>query len=403
MTGVLEGTKVVEMGHLVAVPAAGATMADWGAEVIKIEPPNGEMARGLHVLKDREDPAAGLPTNNWYFHVLNRNKKAVGVNLKTEAGRDIVYKLVREADVFMSNYETATAAALGMDYETLCQVNPKLVYASLTGYGTAGPDKDLRGLDWTAGWPRSGIMYTLAQSGGVPPAPRGGMIDRVTGANIVGGVCAALLHKEKTGEGQKIEFSLYHTGVWTIVEDIQAALVGKRLPKFDRATPPSPTMNCYRTKDKKWFWLSGLGTTWEVFCEVIGRPDLVDDPLYLDAHVSTSNMRALVRLLGEIFASKTRSQWDKIFRKYDLVFGWAASPAEIVRDKQALANDFFPSLQHPDDKEMRIVATPVRFCQNPASVRVPAPEVGQHTEETLLELGYCWEDIAGLKEQGVIL
>ena len=403
MTGILEGTKVIEMGHLVAVPAAGATMADWGAEVIKIEPPNGEMARGIYVLPDQEDPAAGLPSNNWYFHVLNRNKKAMGIDLKTEAGRDIICKLVRQADVFLTNYETATAAALGMDYETLCQVNPKLVYASLTGYGTVGPDKDLRGLDWTAGWTSSGIMYTLTKPGGVPAAPRGGMIDRVTGANIVGGVCAALLHKEKTGQGQKIEFSLYHTGVWTIVEDIQAALVGQELPRHTRTAPMfSPTMNSYRTKDKKWFWMSGMGTTWDIFCEAIGRLDLVEDPRILTAPISKKDMRELVHILESVFATKTRRQWDKIFRKYDLIFGWAASPAEIVRDKQAIENGFFPDLQHPDEK-MRVVATPVKFCQNPVSVRAPAPETGQHTEDMLLELGYGWEDIAGLKEQGVIL
>ncbi len=403
MSGVLEGTKVIEMGHLVAVPAASVILADWGAEVIKLEPPGGEMARGLYILPDQEDPAAQLPSNNWYFHVLNRNKKAMALNLKTEAGRKIAYQLVREADVFMSNYELSTITDLGMDYETLKEINPGLVYASLTGYGTTGPDKDLRGLDWTAGWTRSGIMHTNSRPRDVPTPPIPGMIDRVAGLNIVGGICGALLHKEKTGEGQKIEFSLYHTAVWTIVENVQAALVGKQVPRHYHNTPPSPTMNSYRTRDNKWFWISGMGTTWEVFCEAIERPDLGEDPRGLNPYgEKSSGVRSLVKLLEKTFASKTKAQWDKILRKHDLIYGWAESPAEVARNKQAIASGFFPSLKHPDE-EMRIVATPTRFCQNPAEVRSPAPELGQHTEETLLELGYSWEDIAGLKEQGVIL
>lgn len=403
MTGILEGTKVIELGHMVAVPAAGATMADWGAAVIKIEPPNGELARGIYTLADEEDPASDLPSNNWYFHGLNRGKKAMGVDLKTEAGRDIVYKLVEEADVFMSNYEPAATAALGMDYETLRRINPVLIYAFLTGYGTVGPDKDLRGLDWTAAWARGGFMYTLAEPGGIPPASRGGMLDRVTGSHMVGGICAALFHREKTGEGQEIGFSLYHTGVWTLLDDIQAELAGHPLPPHDRTAPAmSPTANSYRTKDDKWFWISGLGSDWETFCEAIDRPDLADSPAYKNYYTSDESKRELIQALDEVFASKTRAAWNDIFNRYNIIFGRAASPAEITEDIQAEANDFFPDLGHPDEK-LRTVASPVKFSQNPASVKGPAPEIGQHTEEVLLELGYEWEDIAALKEQGVIL
>lgn len=403
MAGILEGTKVIEMGHLLAVPAAAAILADWGADVIKLEPPGGEMARGIYTLPDREDPAAQLPSNNWYFQVLNRNKKGLALNLKTKAGRKIAHQLVRETDVFVSNYELSTIAELGMDYETLKEINPGLVYASLTGYGTVGPDKDLRGLDWTAGWTRSGIMHMNTKPGSPPSAPLTGMIDRVTGFNMVGGICAALLHKEKTGQGQQIEYSLYHTGVWALLEDIQSALVGRKLRRHNRKTPPSPTMNSYRTKDKKWFWISGLGSTWETFCKAIDRPDWVEDTWSAELYGGKpAGLRSLVRQLEGIFASKTKAQWDKIFRKHDLVYGWAESPAEVVRNKQAITSGFFTSLQHPDE-DMRVVSTPTKFCQNPASVRTPAPETGQHTEEMLLALGYGWEDIAGLKEQGVIM
>ena len=402
MTGILEGTKIVELGHMVAVPVAGATMADWGANVLKIEPLDGEMARGIYIMQDQEDPAADLPSNNWYFHVLNRGKKTISVDLKTEVGRNIVYKLVEEADVLTANYERSSMAALGMDYSTLQQVNPKLIYASLTGYGTEGPDKDLRGLDWTAAWARGGIMQSLAGPDGIPVASRGGMMDRVTGSHLVGGICAALYHREKTGEGQEILFSLYHTGVWSILEDVQAELVGQRLPPHDRTAPMSPTANSYCTKDGKWFWISGLGSGWKNFCEVIGRPDLVDSDLFKRYYTSDESKHALIQILDEVFASKSRAEWNDIFNRHNFLFGRAASPAEVVADEQAEANGFFADLGHPGE-EMRVIASPVKFTQNPSAVKGPAPEIGQHTEEMLRELGYEWEEITALKEQGVIL
>ncbi len=402
MAGILEGTKIIEMGHWVAAPIAATTMADWGADVIKIEPLNGEQARGnFNPIIDEEDPASDMPSNNWYFHVLNRGKRAMAIDLKSEAGRNIIYKLVEKADVILSNYELASTTALGMDYETLRQINPKLIYAYLTAYGTAGPDKDLRGLDWTAAWARGGLMYTFAAAGGEPVVSRGGLMDRYTGSHMVGGICAALFHREKTGEGQEIGLNLYHAGVWAILDDIQAELSGKPLPPHDHTAPMSPTANNYRTKDDKWFWMSGLGSDWETVCEAIDRPDLVESDLYSLCHTSPEHMRALIKVLDEVFAGRTRAEWNGIFNRHNILFGPAASPAEIVADEQAKANGFFAELGHPDE-EMQVVASPVKFTQNPAAIGGPAPEIGQHTEEALLEMGYEWEEIASLKEQGVI-
>jgi len=403
LTGILEGVKVVEMGHVVAVPAASATLADWGAEVIKLEPLTGEMARGIRVpVKDEE--AARRPQANWYFHLLNRNKKGVAVDLKTAAGREIAHRIIEGADVFMSNYELGTVNRLGMDYETLSRLNPRLIWVILTGYGTVGPDKDERGFDYAAAWARSGAMYMMGEPGSIPPPQRGGLMDRVTGAHIVGGVCAALLHREKTGLGQKLEFSLYHTGVWTLAEDIQPALLGRQLPKHDRTQARNPLWNNYRTRDGKWFWLAMLqpDLSWHDFCQAIDRSELENDSRFRTREKRFRNRRVLIQIIDEVMATKTRRRWEKIFRKHNIIYGRVASPREVVRDEQALANDFFPDLRHPDH-EMRVVATPVKFCQNPASVRAPGPELGQHTEEVILGLGYGWEDIARLKEAGVIL
>jgi len=407
MAGVLEGIKVLDMGHVVAVPAAGATMADWGAEVLKIEPLTGEMARGIRRRRSANteaEPKEGIPQISAYIQLLNRNKRGLAVNLKTEPGREILYKLVREYDVFMSNYEVSALKNLKADYETLSRLNPRLVYGLLTGYGTVGPDRNERGFDYSAGWARSGAMYMMGEPGSIPPPQRGGMTDRVTGAHIVGGIVAALLHRERTGKGQKVEFSLYHTGVWTIAEDIQPALMGTPLPKHERAKAANPLFNSYRTKDDKWLWMAMLqpDLSWHDFCQAIERPELENDPKFESREARWQNSEELISIIDKILITKTRKTWERILKKNNCIYGRVASPMEVINDPQALANDFFADLHHPDI-EMRTVATPVKFCQNPASVRGPAPEIGQHTEEVLLGLGYGWEDIAQLKDQGAIL
>jgi len=400
MAGILEGIKVLDMGHVVAVPAAGATMADWGADVLKIEPLTGELARGLvgRLLKMTGGEF------NWYIQLLNRNKKGLALDLKTEEGKDILYKLVQKSDVFMSNYELNTLNKLGLDYDTLNQLNPKIVYAILTGYGTEGPDRNERGFDYAAAWARSGAMYMIGEPGSDPPPQRGGMMDRVVGAHMVGGILAALLHREKTGKGQKLEFSLYHTGVWTLAEDIQPALLDTPPTKHDRTKALNPLWNSYRTKDERWFWLAMLQSdpSWPDFCRAIERQDLESDQRFNSMEARAEHCEELINIIDDILASKTSNEWERAFKKHNVIYGRVASPTEVTTDPQALANGFFADLHHPA-KEARIVTTPVKFCQNPASVRAPAPEVGQHTEEVLLDLGYTWDDITDLKEKGIIL
>ena len=406
MPGILEGTKILEMGHVVAVPAATATLADWGAEVLKIEPLTGDMARGFKSFAGVEAAVIGKGGEiSWYVQLLNRNKKSLAVNLKTEPGREIIYKLVKEYDIFIANYELSSLKRLKMDYATLSQVNPKQIYGVLTGYGTKGPDKDERGFDHTAAWARSGIQYLIGEPGSAPPPERGGMMDRVAAAHIVGGILAAILHREKTGEGQALEFSLYHTAIWTVAEDIQAALMGTPLPKWDRTKASNPIFNSYRAKDGRWFQFAMLQSDvhWPDFCQAIERPALEQDTRFENMDKREENCQELIRILDDIFALKTRDEWEKRFKENDCIYGRIETATEVTTDPQALANDFFAKLHHPVGVEMRLVNTPVKFQQNPASVRNPAPEVGQHTEETLLNLGYSWDDIGTLKEQGVIL
>ena len=223
--------------------------------------------------------------------------------------------------------------------------------------------------------------------------------------NIVNGVLAALLHRGKTGKGQKMEVSLYHTAVWVTINDVQAALMGSPNPRVNRAKVANPLVNTYRAKDDKWFQfnMSQSILQWPGFCRAIERPDLENDPRFSDMLAREKNCEELIRIIDEVLATKNRDEWRKRFKENNCICGLVQSPAEVVVDPQAWENEFFVEIDHPVAERLKIVSTPVRFQQNPAIPKGPAPQVGQHTEEILLELGYSWDDITRLKEKKVIL
>ena len=407
MSGVLEGLKILEMGHVVAAPTAGVTFADWGAEVIKIEPPSGDMARHfIHPFPDEDKDSAGRPKfKHGYFHNLNRGKKAVALNLRSESAKEIAGKLVAWADIFFTNYTVSALNKLGMDYETLKKHNPRLIYGVLTGFGTAGPDKDSRGFDMSAAWARSGIMHMMGEPGSNPPPQRGGIMDRVAGSHMVGALLAALYHRDRTGEGQKVEFSLYHTGVWANSEDILPTLQGGNPQKFDRTKSGNPLWNSYKTKDDRWFWSAMLQADryWGSFCRALGHPEWEHDPKFDTAENRFGNREELIRLIDQALATKTYAEWEPIFREHDFIYGKVQTPQEVINDPQAHANDFFVSLKLPDRPDVTTLMSPVKFVENPAEVRSCGPELSQHTEEILLSLNYSQEDIARFKEEEAIL
>ncbi len=400
MSGILEGLKVVEMGNNIAIPAAGAILADWGADVIKVEPLTGEMMRGMGSVQ-----GVKMTGVNMQFELLNRDKRALAIDLKKEKGTSILHRMVKVSDVFIANYEVNTLKKLQLDYNTLSRINPGLIYAVVTGYGTKGPDKDERGFDFTAGWARSGTQHLMAEREGAPPAQRAGMYDRTTGMHAVAGVCAALFNREKTGKGQEIELSLYHVGVYTIATDIQNALNGLPSVPNDRTKASSPLWNSYCAGDGRWFQFAMLQSDvhWPGLCRAMERPDLESNPKYNHMHKRAENSEELIRIMDEVFATKDRSEWEKRFIENEVIYGRIETPAEVANDPQAHANDFFTEIDHPVTGRMKYVTMPVDFRQNPASVRTPSPEVGQHNEEILLELRYSWDDISSLKEEGVVL
>jgi crotonobetainyl-CoA:carnitine CoA-transferase CaiB-like acyl-CoA transferase len=399
-TGPLKGIKVVEMGIWVAGPAAGAVLGDWGAEVIKIEnPAGGDPVRGLMAL--------GIPFElpvNPALEVDNRNKRSVAVNVQRPQGRAVVRRLLRDADVFVSNLRAAALARAGLAYADVRAENRRLIYAILSGYGTRGREKDRAAFDYAAFWARAGAMASLGEPQGPPPTQRPAMGDHPAGLTLAGAVCAALYHRERTGEGQEIHLSLFQAGLWMMATDIQTCLITGLAPPVTGRAVPNPLWNHYKAKDEKWFHLVMLQPDryWAQFCAAIDRPDLLADTRYADVFVRAQNSIELIAVLDSIFATKTRAEWSERFDRHELVWGPVQSIDEVVQDPQAHALGAFATVPHRSGDSIQIVRSPVEFGATPSTIRRASPELGEHTEEVLLEHGYAWEEIAQLKEQGAI-
>lgn len=399
----LEGIKVVELGQWIAVPAASAILSDWGADVIKIEDPRGgDPLRGY--LETRSDYPK-MPVNG-PFELDNRGKRSVAINLQYELGREIVYRLAKGADIFVTNFRDKALHRLGMNYERLSQINPNLIYTEVSGYGQVGPDKDQPGFDRSAYFARCGMQDILREPDGVPPCMRPGFGDHATSMLVVAATLAALWAREQEGVAQKVSLSLYHCGVWQLGTDIQVSLIsGKDIPKVSRNTPGNPLTNHYKTKDGKWLILAMPPSDryWPEFCKAIGREDLEQDPKYRSHQLRSQNSASLISLLDEVFATKTYAEWKDIFDEHGIVYGLIQTTSEVASDPQAWANDFFVSIEHPTAGKIPLIRAPSQFSKTSVGPRTSAPEMGQHTEQVLLEIGYSWDDIVRFKEQGVII
>lgn len=400
MGGPLEGIKVVEMGVWIAGPAAGGILADWGADVVKIEPPGvGDPARLFRTMLGGD-----LPFNP-IFENDNRSKRSIVIDLRTQEGLDIAFDLIRDADVFVSNIRPLALKRLGLDSETLCERFPKLIYAVITGYGREGEDADRAAYDIAAFWARSGIAHSLTQPGSSPPHQRGGMGDHNAGLAAVSGICAALFKRERTGKGQVISTSLLREGIFTLSFDLSVALrFGVSIQVGDRKTMGNPAINCYADSDGRYFWIVGLEGQrhWPPLARALGHPEWIEDPRYLTAADRAKNAAGLIEEIDAIFATKTRQEWGKIFdAEIDLWWAPVQSIEEVIADPQVTAAGGF--VEVPDGVGTTLLpATPVDFDGTPWAPRSMAPEHGEHTEEILREIGRGDSEVAALREKGVV-
>jgi crotonobetainyl-CoA:carnitine CoA-transferase CaiB-like acyl-CoA transferase len=400
MGGPLSGIKVVELAIWLAGPAAGAMLADWGADVLKIEPPEGDPFRALS-MGSRE---LGAHEVNPMFHVDNRGKRGIALNLKQPKGLEIAYELVAGADVFLTNMRQPSLVKMKMDYESLKQVNRRLVYTILTGYGLSGPDRDKAGYDVGSYWARAGVAVETLGPDAEPLFRAGGIGDHNTAVAAVAGTCAALTARQTTGEGQLVATSLMRMGTYYLSSPMFTALRGIRTPPVSRQKAFNVAINCYRDAQGKWFWLLGLqgDRAWPGLMRAIGRADLIGDARY-DSHSKRyKQARELVAMLDEVFATKTLDEWIPIFDREDVWWCPVQSAAEVMNDPQAESAGLFVDVPTPEGGVMRQPAGPVDFYGTPWESRSVAPEFGQDTESVLLELGRSWEDIEQLKSEGVI-
>ncbi|OBK14137.1 CaiB/BaiF CoA transferase family protein [Mycobacterium asiaticum] len=383
MAGPVEGIKVVELGVWVAGPATGGILADWGADVVKIEPPSGDPGRLFGRMLGC-DLGVNPP-----FEMDNRSKRSVVLDLSTESGRDAAFELLAAADVFVTNVRPGALQRLGLDYESVAAVNPRLVYGLITGYGDTGPDADRAAYDVAAFWSRGGIAHLLTRPGDSPPFQRGGMGDHSAGMTLAAAVCAALLARERTGSGQLVTTSLYRQGAYTVSFDLNTYLLtGQPIAIGQRATMGNPCMNNYAAGDGRHFWIVGLEADrhWPALCRVVGRTDWLDDPRYADGRARAVNAVQLIAALDEIFATKSLTEWSELFDA-EPDFFW--SPINTIED--VVADEQFHAaggiVEVPDgDSCVPMVATPADFHGTPWSARSVAPKLGQHTDEVLAEI-----------------
>jgi crotonobetainyl-CoA:carnitine CoA-transferase CaiB-like acyl-CoA transferase len=409
MTTTLEDIKVIEIAGAAAVPMAGRLLSDWGADVVRIEhPATGDAMRHVQASAALAGTMGGGATTIALSEIpyetlnYNRNKRSLTLDLSQERGQEIVHKLVEKADVLLSNMRPYEMAKWKLEYETLSQLNPRLIYASMNGYGQKGADRNAPGYDIIAAWARSGAQELL-QASGFRPA----FIDNVGGMSMACGIMTALFIRERTGLGQEVSLSLFQTGVFQISYDVAGALVtGKNFDEWgitDREDFPNVLSIPYQTKDGRTLRLCILQPDlyWSKFCRSIEREDLEHDPRFATFAAKIENNVALLHILDEVFLSKTLDEWRPRLNEAGIPWSPVQTLQELVNDPQARANDFFVPLDHPTYGRIEVVANPIKLSKTPVTVKT-APEFGQHTEEVLLEHGYTWKDIAKFKEEKVI-
>lgn len=400
MAGPLAGIRVVELGVWVAGPSAGGVLADWGAEVVKLEPPEGDPFRGLYLTVAGAEVPANPP-----FELDNRGKRSLCVDLRTPEGRDIALRLIDRADVFVTNIRPQALDRLGLDFDTLAARNPRLVYGRVTGYGEAGPEKDRPAYDTGAFWARAGIAAALTPPGSDPPLQRGAMGDHTAGMTLAGGISAALLARERSGAGQLVTTSLLRVGAYVLGWDTNACLrLGIKAWPMTRTTMANPVISAYRAGDGRWFWLLGLQGQrhWPDLVAAVERPEWLTDPRWATMAGRRDHCAALVEALDAIFATRPLVEWGAVFDRVGMWWAPVQTTDELVEDPQAIAAGTFVDTPLADGSVAKMVATPVDFSGTPWHPAGPSPECGQHTEEVLLELGFDWEQIGALKERRAI-
>ncbi len=399
MRGPLSGIKVLDLTLFQNGPFGTLILGDLGADVIKVEDPvNGDPGRKLTTKPHPQGQTL-------YFEAMNRNKRAMTLDLKKPEGKQIFYHMVKTVDVVVQNYRHGVADRLGIDYETLAQYNPKIICASVTGFGRKGPDAE-RGLMDILGQARSGAMKAMV----FPDEPleyQGsfGLADQTGAIALALSIMAALLARERLGIGQDVEVSqlgaqmmLQHYGIsWFLA-------TGEPPVRIRRTQARNALFNIYQCQDKKWIALSCIQSDryWHDFCRVAHLENIEHEERLKDHATRRDHGPELVAILDPVFMEKPREEWLRLLNEFDIMCTPVNDYADLLTDPQVLANDYIVEVDHPGGGKMRQVNNPIRLSATPAQIRCTAPEFGQHTEEVLLEFGYAWKQIEAFRTLGAI-
>lgn len=399
MDAPLSDIRVIEIASFVAVPAAGALLCDLGAEVVKVETPEGELlrhSRPSHM--GYQSDCSEAP----HFHMDNRGKRSLTLDLTNAAALEALFKLLGTADVVLTNMLPGRLRRFGLDAASLRARFPRLVFASLNGYGEAGDESDTPAFDYTAYWARTGFMDATRDGDAAPPFLRPGTGDHAAALALATGILSALRMREKSGAGQEVAVNLMHIGFYIQGNDAaQVLTTGQDTPRHDRSKPRNPLWNQYRTRDGRWVFLVMIASDayWPVFCRAAGREDLLEDERYGNAISRYRNSEALSAELRDLFARRTLEEWSELLSQSRLIWAPVRTLLEATRDPQAAANGIFVEVEHPAGA-MRSVAPPVRMSAHPMRGQRPAPELGADSEALLREIGLSDAALCAALEAG---
>lgn len=401
MVAPLDGVRVVEMGGWMAAPGAAAMLADMGADVVKVEPPRGDPMRGA--TRQPQVPP-GSPAVDASFHLDNRGKRGVAIAVNQPEGADLVRRLAAGADVFINNLMASRQQRFGLDPDSLLALNPRLVHASMTGYGLAGPDAERAGYDLTAFFARGGIIHMSTEPDSMVPRLRPAQGDHTAALALVASILAALRLVEATGTGQVVDANLLATAAWTMSTDLSGTLVdGQNPPLLGRRVRAHALHGGFRCADGRWVLLfMPEPTWWPRFCAVVERPEWVEDPRMQTVQTRREHMSEITDLMDEVFATRPLAEWGRRLDDAGLIWGPAVTVTELAADPQAEALGLYPEIGHPSAGPFRTVAAPIRIRDADIHPRGPGPDVGEHTAEVLAELGLTADEVRALADAGVV-